>query len=75
MFAMLIRKKQPDSDALKPRQPAPWVGKYPDVPPPESTLSIRYVAARWACGELYGEDMPRIAADLLEAGMAAPRAA
>lgn len=53
-------------------RPCPWVGKYPHVPGPEPVLSIRHVAARWACGEVHGEDMPAVAMDLLEAGYDSP---
>jgi hypothetical protein len=49
-------------------RPRDWREQYPDVPKPEPTLSIQLIGARWACNDLYGEDMPRIAGDLLEAG-------
>jgi hypothetical protein len=45
---------------------------YPDVPPPDSPISPIMLAARWAGGELHGEDMPGIAADLLEVGVDTP---
>jgi hypothetical protein len=45
---------------------------YPDVPPPDSPISPIMLVARWASGDLYGEDMPGIAADLLEAGVDTP---
>jgi hypothetical protein len=45
---------------------------YPDVPAPDPPYSPYVLAARWAVHDLYGEDMPRIAADLLEAGYDTP---
>jgi hypothetical protein len=45
---------------------------YPDVPNPDSPLSPFLLAARWQSHDLYGEDMPRVAADLLEAGYDTP---
>ena len=46
--------------------------RYPDVPPPEPELALYLLAARWQSHDLYGEDMPRIAADLLEVGHDSP---
>jgi len=46
--------------------------KYPDIPKPEPLLTPQLLAARWASHDLYGEDMPAIAADLLEAGYDTP---
>lgn len=43
--------------------------KYPDVPPPDDPLSPHLLAARWVGHELYGEDMPSIAVELLERGL------
>lgn len=45
---------------------------YPDVPAPDPSYAPHLLAARWTVNDLYGEDMPRIAADLLEAGYDAP---
>jgi hypothetical protein len=45
---------------------------YPDVPAPAPSYSPSILAARWQSHDLYGEDMPRIAADLLEAGNDTP---
>jgi hypothetical protein len=53
-------------------EPRTWVGNYPDVPPPESKLTLQMFVARFACGDIYGEDKPAIAADLLEAGYDTP---
>lgn len=46
--------------------------EYPDVPLPDVALSPYILAARWQSHDLYGEDMPRVAADLLEAGHDTP---
>jgi hypothetical protein len=45
---------------------------FPDVPRPEDALSPSIMAARWLSHDLYGEDMPAIAADLLERGFDSP---
>jgi hypothetical protein len=42
------------------------------VPPPDSPLTPILLAARWIIGDLHGEQMPAIAADLLEAGFDSP---
>jgi hypothetical protein len=41
---------------------------FPEVPLPDDPLSPPLLASRWVSGDLRGEDMPGIAADLLEAG-------
>jgi hypothetical protein len=41
---------------------------FPEVPLPDDPLSPALLASRWVSGDLRGEDMPGIAADLLEAG-------
>jgi hypothetical protein len=45
---------------------------YPDVPEPDHELSPLVIAARWVTHDLHGEDMPEIAADLLESGHDTP---
>jgi hypothetical protein len=52
--------------------PKSLVGTYPDIQPPDSPISPIMLAARWASGDLHGEDMPAIAADLLEIGFDTP---
>jgi hypothetical protein len=52
--------------------PLSYSQEYPDVPPPDAALSPYLLAARWQSHDLYGEDMPRVAADLLEAGQDTP---
>lgn len=39
-----------------------------EIPQPDSLLTPILVAARWVSHDLYNEDMPGVAADLLEAG-------
>ena len=50
------------------RPPGSVAATYPDVPAPDPSYSPYLLAARWQTHDLYGEDMPGIAADLLEAG-------
>jgi hypothetical protein len=52
--------------------PKDYSGRFPDLPRPGSRLSLELLAARWTCHDLYGEDMPRVAADLLEAEFDSP---
>jgi hypothetical protein len=61
-----------DFSDLYARMPISVAEKYPDVPAPDPPLSPDILAARWRSHDLYGEDMPRIAADLLEAGHDTP---
>jgi hypothetical protein len=52
--------------------PTSVAATYPDVPAPDPSFSPYLLAARWQSHDLYGEDMPRVAADLLEAGHDTP---
>lgn len=52
--------------------PSSMAREHPEVPPPDAPLSPMILAARWAAHDLYGEDMPGIAADLLENGFDSP---
>lgn len=52
--------------------PISYSQDYPDAPLPDASLSPNLLAARWQSHDLYGEDMPRVAADLLEAGYDTP---
>jgi hypothetical protein len=61
-----------DFKGLYTNPPTSAAGKYPGVPVPEAALSPTILAARWASHDLYGEDMPGVAADLLEAGFDTP---
>ena len=54
------------------RPPTSVAATYPDIPAPDPHYSPQILAARWTVHDLYGEDMPGMAADLLEAGHDAP---
>jgi hypothetical protein len=64
--------EHPEILELKLGEPRDWVGNFLDVPLPEVKLSPQMFAARWICGDIYGEDTQAIAADLLEAGYDSP---
>ncbi len=72
LFTRSLRRKSrkvgPELTILKLERPRDWSEQYPDVPKPGTGLSVQLIAARWVCHDLYGEDMPHIAADLIEAG-------
>jgi hypothetical protein len=52
--------------------PVSHAQSFPHVPPPDDPLSLSMLAARWVSHDLYGEDMPSVAADLLERGFDSP---
>jgi DNA-binding transcriptional regulator YhcF (GntR family) len=52
--------------------PISFADRFPEVPPPDNDLTPQILAARWTMDDLRGEDMPSIAANLLEAGQDAP---
>jgi hypothetical protein len=52
--------------------PISFAEEFPHVPKPQSDRSPQILAARWVTHDLYGEDMPSIAASLLEAGYDTP---
>jgi hypothetical protein len=54
------------------RPPTSFAADYPEVPHPGPPYSPYVLAARWTTHDLFGEDMPRIAADLLQAGYDTP---
>jgi len=53
-------------------EPRSFSNEYPDVPVPDEPLTPSLLAAQWVGGDLHSEDMPGIAADLLEAGFDSP---
>jgi hypothetical protein len=57
---------------LKLDEPRAWVGSYPDIPTPEQPMSLQMFVARFVCGDIYAEDTPALAADLLETGYDTP---
>jgi hypothetical protein len=46
--------------------------KYPGIPPPDTKLSGLLLAAAWLAHDVYAEDMPQIATELLERGVDTP---
>jgi hypothetical protein len=52
--------------------PISLASNHPEVPPPNDPLSPKILAARWQAHDLYPEDMPGLAADLLEQGHDTP---
>ncbi len=68
----LLGRKVENLPGLYSDPPSSSASEYPDVPPPEAPLSPMILEARWASHGLYGEDMPGIALDLLEAGFDTP---
>jgi hypothetical protein len=46
--------------------------EYAEIPEPKAKLSPEMLAVKWARGDLHGEDMPSLAADLLESGKDTP---
>jgi len=70
--ALFRVKEQQDFRTLFSDPPISFAEEYPHVPKPDSDLSPQLLAARWVTHDLYGEDMPSIAADLLEAGFDTP---
>jgi hypothetical protein len=65
-------KESQDVRTLFTDPPISFAAEFPDIPKPGSALSPPLLAARWTLHDLYGEDMPAIAADLLEAGYDSP---
>jgi hypothetical protein len=73
LLAKLGLSREVNISALQLSQPVSWTDKYREVvPPPEPVQSPRLIAAKWMLGDLYAEQMPGIAADLLEAGYDTP---
>jgi hypothetical protein len=58
---------RPDRRSVYGEAPRSFAERFPTIPKPEQRLSPRLLAARWACNDLYAEDVPAIAADLLGA--------
>lgn len=52
--------------------PVSHAEQYPDVPKPDFGLTPSELAQQWLCQGLHGEDMPGVAADLLERGYDSP---
>jgi hypothetical protein len=55
------------------RDPAiSYADQYPGVPRPEPALSPLILAAQWSCRDLHAEDLPAVAAELLQSGHDTP---
>ena len=68
----LLGREVEDLRGLNTDPPSSAANEYPEVPAPEAPLSPMLLAARWASHDLYGEDMPGIALNLLEAEFDTP---
>lgn len=67
-----IMDAQDEFSDLYTSTPISYSHEYLEVPSPDPALTLYLLAARWQAHDLYGEDMPRVAADLLEAGHDTP---
>lgn len=67
-----LRGPYTDLRGLYTEPPESVAKRYPYVPHPDDPLTPALLAARWSSHDLYGEDMPGIAADLLERGYDTP---
>jgi hypothetical protein len=65
-------KEVQDFRTLYTDPPVSFAEQFPEVPPPDNDLAPQLLAARWAVHDLYGNDMPAIAANLLEVGYDTP---
>lgn len=54
------------------RPPTSVAATYPDIPAPDPPYAPHVLAARWTVHDIYGQDMPGMAAELLEAGHDTP---
>lgn len=64
--------EQQDFRCLYTDPPVSYADQYPGVPEPEPRNSPTLRAVEWIWGDLHGEDMPTLAADLLESGLDTP---
>ncbi|WP_263356021.1 hypothetical protein [Acidicapsa ligni] len=71
-FLTSLQSPQIELTLLHLEMARPLTEMFPEVPPPDSPLTLILLAARWLSHDLHGEEMPRIAADLLEAGFDTP---
>ena len=66
--AILRVKETQDFRTLFTDPPISFSDQFPEIPQPDNDLTPQLLAARWTMRSLRGEDMPIIAANLLEAG-------
>ena len=67
-FSKLGHRDRSDLRTIYADSPESAAPMFPEVPAPGDPLSPTLLASRWVSGDLRGEDMPGVAADLLEAG-------
>jgi hypothetical protein len=72
IFSRLRLREESDLVGLYTDPPESASALYPEVGPPDNSLSPTLLASRWTCGDLRCEYMPKIAADLLEVGYDTP---
>lgn len=72
LLKRIFKSRELEIHALKLEEPRDWRSHYPDVPPPEHAPTVQLFLAKFACGDIHGEDTPALAADLLEAGFDFP---
>src|SRR6266567_2338956 len=65
-------KERQDFRGLYTDPPISFAEDYPAVPKPEAQLSPKILSAKWVAGDLHGEEMPDIAANLLGIGIDGP---
>jgi hypothetical protein len=70
--AIFDARETEDFHTLYTDSPISFAEHFPEVPLPDSDIAPQLLAARWAARDVYGEDMPPIAADLLKAGYDSP---
>jgi hypothetical protein len=72
LFAVPNPQTQSDYEKAFDAPPACYSAKFPDVPAPRQSTVLELIAARWIAGDIWPEQTPGIAADLLEAGLDTP---
>lgn len=65
-------KERQDFSGLYADAAISFAEEFPEVPRPELRLSYKLLAAQWVCGDLRPEEMPSIAAELLDDGEDTP---
>lgn len=65
-------KREQDLRYLYTDPPVSYADEYPEIPEPAPKLSPKLLAVEWVWGDLYAEEMPALAADLLESGVDTP---
>jgi hypothetical protein len=65
-------QEQQDFRGLYTDSPISHAEEYPEIPEPEPKLSPTLFAVEWVRGDSHCEDMPALAADLLESGLDTP---